>query len=409
MAGEGEKRCHGTCQAAPRPVDKIAQAWGAVARPQTNCYASQHHPQQFGPTPEQHALRIAHELAHFEALQLVTDPATNQSELRPLQLVVDDSLRDEYRKIATSFELAISRIFVLYGSSKSLGVDSAGKSYERVLTGPATPILSSAGIVVAYTRFQESGGFFRLYVLDVEGQILSEQLAGESPLEDSIGNDLVAILATAGVGAYIKMLSRASAAAIAGGGTRAVLSRVGVLISASASVVAKKIGNAALKRLLNTGVGKALLGRLLTASEQAAADGLRQTALSLVKQLRAAGKRVVMNIGGTGEVADAINVNPNVVAPRNDIPNLVKTEAEKIGEFFEANSVDEIVSNRLPPNTLDWDQVIPNAHRVLKPNARIVIKFQGVGQDGAIIEAALKRMKFRDIKNFSGGVFEAVK
>jgi hypothetical protein len=37
-----------------------------------------------------------------------------------------------------------------------------------------------------------------------------------------------------------------------------------------------------------------------------------------------------VNLGGTGEVPEAINVNPNIVAPRKDIPNLVMTGAEKL-------------------------------------------------------------------------------
>ena len=136
---------------------------------------------------------------------------------------------------------------------------------------------------------------------------------------------------------------------------------------------------------------------------------LRDTASALVRQLRKAGKRIRVNLGGTGEVADAINLNPNRVAPRADIPNLLQGEGENIGDLFEAGSVDEIVSNRLPPNTINWNQVIPGAAKVLRSGGRIVIKFQGVGEDARIIVEAMKAAKFRNIQNMADAVIEAIR
>jgi LysM domain len=131
----------------------------------------------------------------------------------------------------------------------------------------------------------------------------------------------------------------------------------------------------------------------------------------LVAQLRQAGKRVAVNIGGTGEVADAINLNPNQVAPRKGIPNWIAKEAEQIGQVFGPNSVDEIVSNRLPPNTIEWTKVLPGAHKVLRPGGSISIRFQGVGGDGPIIMEQLRKLGFRNINNpmNMGAVIEAVK
>jgi hypothetical protein len=134
-------------------------------------------------------------------------------------------------------------------------------------------------------------------------------------------------------------------------------------------------------------------------------------AMRLVKQLRQLGKRVVVNIGGTGEVKDAINLNPNKVAPRKDIPHLVAEGAERIGEIFEPNAIDEIVSNRLPPNTIRWQMVLPGAHRVLKPGGSISIRFQGVGKDGPVIIQEMRRLGFTKINNpmDMGAVIEATK
>jgi hypothetical protein len=104
----------------------------------------------------------------------------------------------------------------------------------------------------------------------------------------------------------------------------------------------------------------------------------------MVSSLQRAGKRVVVNIGGTGEVADAINLN-NQAVPRKDIAALIQRDAAEIGEVFNANTIEEITSNRLPPNTFDWNRLIPGAYKVLKPGGSITIRFQGVGNDAATI------------------------
>jgi hypothetical protein len=151
-------------------------------------------------------------------------------------------------------------------------------------------------------------------------------------------------------------------------------------------------------------VGRSQMPKTVAAS--ATAVGMR-----LVKQYRQLGKRVVINIGGTGEVRDAINLNPNRVAPRKDIPHLVAEGAERIGEIFEPNTIDQIVSNRLPPNTIRWQTVLPGAHRVLRLGGTISIRFQGVGKDGPVIVEEMRRLGFRNINNpmNMGAVIEATK
>ena len=132
-------------------------------------------------------------------------------------------------------------------------------------------------------------------------------------------------------------------------------------------------------------------------------------AREVVIEFRSSGKRVMVNIGGTGEVEGAINLNPNLVAPRKNIPNLIKRPAEDVGDIFEGNSVDEIVSNRLPPNTIDWTKVLPGAQRVLRAGGSITIRFQGIGQDAAVILQLFKDLGFKNIQNFQGAALSAIK
>jgi hypothetical protein len=140
-------------------------------------------------------------------------------------------------------------------------------------------------------------------------------------------------------------------------------------------------------------------------------------ARSVVNEARTEG-RVVVNVGGEGEVSGAINLNIQNRL-RQPIPRFVQGMAEDIGEIFPANSLDEIVSNRLPPNCLDFTRVIPGVQRVLKPGGRLQFAFQGAGSDGAVIVPALQRLGFRNIRvngrpveglaDFTGAIFEAVK
>lgn len=150
-----------------------------------------------------------------------------------------------------------------------------------------------------------------------------------------------------------------------------------------------------------------VIARALMRTELAETAAL---ARSIVAQLVKSGQRVVINIGGEGEVAGAINLN---IQKRLNVPieNFIESDAANIGDIFESNSIDEIVSNRLPPNTLDWDRLIPGASKVLKPGSRLLIRFQGTGQDGAKIMPLLRQYGFREINDWggSGAIFEAVK
>lgn len=111
----------------------------------------------------------------------------------------------------------------------------------------------------------------------------------------------------------------------------------------------------------------------------------RETAQALVKQLRAANKEVIVNIGGVGETfepQDAINLNPNEVAPRKTIPNHVKAGGEEISQFFEPGQVDRVVGHRLS-HGLDWDQIAHGSFQVLKPGGKFFLTFRWAHPEGA--------------------------
>ena len=135
-----------------------------------------------------------------------------------------------------------------------------------------------------------------------------------------------------------------------------------------------------------------------------------QLARGMVSRIRTAGQRVVVNIGGEGEVPGAINLN---VARRlnHPIENFIEDDAANIGEIFENASLDQVTSNQLPPNTLNWGRIIPGVQRTLRPGGRLVIRFRGGGNDGQTIMPLLRQYGFREINDWggSGALFEAVR
>ena len=154
-----------------------------------------------------------------------------------------------------------------------------------------------------------------------------------------------------------------------------------------------------------TSEGIAAFGR-----EAAAAVGTEaKDGMALVNAIRAEGRPVIVNIGGAGEEVGAINLNPNTVAPRKGIPNLIPRPGEEIDQIFSPGSLDGMVSNRLPPNTLDWSKIIPGLKKVLRPGATIAIRFQGVGEDAKIIVNLLNDLGFKNIKNHFGAAIEAIR
>jgi len=165
---------------------------------------------------------------------------------------------------------------------------------------------------------------------------------------------------------------------------------------------------------------RALIARFgATMRRMALNRATRDVAQGLIARLRAQGRRIVVNIGGECSFNDirrwgdagqhAINLNLITEHRPGNVPNLVRADAADISTFFDARQVDEIISTRLPFDTLNWDRIIPGAGRVLRPGGRITINFQGVGEDAAVIVAKMEEVGFQNIENLSGAVITATR
>ena len=116
-------------------------------------------------------------------------------------------------------------------------------------------------------------------------------------------------------------------------------------------------------------------------------------------ELRAAGKSVRVNLGGTGEVADAININPLKDQRVRDIPRLIVRKAEEIADIFDPASVDEVVSNNIVRGQVNWTDAARSAFQVMKSGAKIKIApYAGQSAEQlAEIESALRQAGFKNI------------
>lgn len=73
--------------------------------------------------------------------------------------------------------------------------------------------------------------------------------------------------------------------------------------------------------------------RVLEPAGEGGASALRKQATEMVSDLRASGKPVVVNLAGTGEVPDAINVNTLADQQTRNVPRLLRSRAEDVVAF----------------------------------------------------------------------------
>lgn len=99
---------------------------------------------------------------------------------------------------------------------------------------------------------------------------------------------------------------------------------------------------------------------------------LKDEARLLVKKLKNARKKVIVNFGGRFELKDAINVNPNYDNVKN-LPNLVKARAEEVGSIFDPGTVDEIFSRNIERGWVNWIDAAKGAYDILKPGGKVKI------------------------------------
>jgi len=129
------------------------------------------------------------------------------------------------------------------------------------------------------------------------------------------------------------------------------------------------------------------------------AESWRVQARVYASDLKAAGKTIRVNIGGTGEVADAINVNPLKDQQVRSIPRLIVRKAEEIADIFDSGSVDEVVSNNIVRGQVNWNDAAKGAYQVLKTGGKIKIApYAGqLAEQMAEIESALRQAGFKNI------------
>jgi hypothetical protein len=139
------------------------------------------------------------------------------------------------------------------------------------------------------------------------------------------------------------------------------------------------------------------------------AGPLRESARKLLQQ-QPRGK-VVLNLGGTGEVSGAINVNPLTGQQVGGIPNLIQTTAESVGEVFPTASVDSVISNNIVYGQVNWAVAAKGCFATLRSGGTISIApYAGqLAEHLQAIAQALKAAGFRQVIIQSGRIVTAVK
>jgi ABC-type amino acid transport substrate-binding protein len=121
--------------------------------------------------------------------------------------------------------------------------------------------------------------------------------------------------------------------------------------------------------------------------------------------------KVVVNLGGTGEVANAINVNPLAAQQVKDVPNLVRDGAEDVGSLFKAGTVDNVVANDIVAGTVNWSKAAGGSFRILKSGGQVSIApyAGGLAPHLAEIQSALRAAGFKEVRVELGRLVTAVK
>jgi hypothetical protein len=369
---EGEQRCHGSCNVGSQPTDKALRAWEVVGRPQTSCNSSHHLPPSKIPEPARDLEDLSEYLAsHIQALSITNGGFDS------VVLVMDQTQRAAHRAIATPYELSRSSIL-----NVSVMLTTTG-------AGAAIPIIDDINAVVAYLEVGHRDIHRLLILRDINGKELTTQVETRSEAEDSIGNEILATIVTLGGAILLKALAKVVVSEVAG----------------TLSAAAIKAGVTAVKGI-SPEAGDLVLLFLRS---------LR--ARSIVRSFTQRGLKVVVNIGGEAgkeEIATfgeqiALNNQVRFGIGKKYVPNLVKEAGENIGNVFEENTVDKIVSRRLDRG-IDTERVANGAFKVLKSGGQVNMQLFAPGSDIAsrFVEA-LNKAGFKSVQNLGDTLFMAVK
>jgi hypothetical protein len=316
--------------------------------------------------------------SHVEALRI------EDTGLRQIVLVLSPQERAAFRSVATDWELSNSRILnVLFPT------DRAG-----VVIG--VPIVDDLNTVLAYFDLRREIAFVR----DIDGTVIAQQ-TWEIPLEpDPIGQAIIDIIGTLGVGLITSMLRSM---------TVAVLSRAGSALAEAAIVVARGIS------------AEAETGLLLVLRAQ--------RAQFIVRAFKAQGLEAIANVGGEGgaeEIAKfgkQIALNPSPRESAGFVPFLIEENGENIGKVFKPESLDAVVSHELDVLTKDggltftfgMNDFARGAFKTLRPGGRLTMGFHlGLGTEAKFGEQFVKALvdagfNPKNIQNFGNRAFRAIK
>ena len=138
---------------------------------------------------------------------------------------------------------------------------------------------------------------------------------------------------------------------------------------------------------------------------------LAEMAERMAQQMAAKYGKVLVNLGGAGEVANAINVNPLIAQRVKDIPNLVRAGAEEVGSLFKPGTVDKIVSNDIVRGTVNWSRATRGSFSILKSGGQVSIApyAADLTQHLREIQAALRAAGFKDVVVVANRFVTAVK
>jgi hypothetical protein len=362
---QGENRCHGGCNVGRQPLDRSVLDWEVAGRPQARCQASHHQPPSREPSPGRNPAQLFEELmSHIPAMRLA---ATG---LEPTVLEMDEAQRALFRATATDWEIKNSRIIAI---------------------GGMTPVVDDANAVLAYLKAYSSSGVYHLDCFDVNGGNIFATTTGERPLEDSIGNEILATIVTLGGAVAVRAIAR------------------GVLSSAASS-----LGNALTRITVVAARG------ISAEAEESVLLALRSIrARAIVRSFVRRGVKVVVNIGGEAgpeELAKygeqiALNHQVRMSIAKRFIPNLVKEPGENIGLVFRENTIDLVVSRKLDAS-IDVERIAQGAFRVLRSGGRLEMRiYTNHPEFGNQFVQALIRAGFErnSIQNLGNTLFMAVK
>lgn len=120
---------------------------------------------------------------------------------------------------------------------------------------------------------------------------------------------------------------------------------------------------------------------------------------AVVDDAQSADGQLRLSLGGIGEVPNAVNINI-LVDPRHagmNIPHLIKSDMREM-PFLKNNSVDQMFCFACPGAHTFFEEVVTEAHRVMKPGAtfQITSNSSSVGWINALNKLGFKIERYNE-------------